>query len=86
MDVGRALSPPIIRAVKKHIASDGLSIIDCPPGTACPAVTSMNGADYIMLVTEATPFGLHDLKLSVDRRPRASNTIWRDNKQSRYGR
>ena len=66
LDVGRALSPPIIRAVKKHIDSGRLNIIDCPPGTACPAVTSMNGADYIMLVTEATPFGLHDLKLSVD--------------------
>ena len=66
MDVGRALSPPIIRAVKKHIEPYKLNIIDCPPGTACPAVTSMNGANYIVLVTEATPFGLHDLKLSVD--------------------
>ena len=66
LDVGRSLSPPIIRAVKKHILPDKLNIIDCPPGTACPAVTSMNGADYIVLVTEATPFGLHDLKLSVD--------------------
>ncbi len=66
IDVGKALVPPVIREVKKRVNSEGLNIIDCPPGTACPAVTAMNGSDYIILVTEATPFGLHDLKLSVD--------------------
>ncbi len=66
LDVGRAMSPPIIREVKKHINTKKTNIIDCPPGTACPAVTAVNGADYVMLVTEATPFGLHDLKLAVD--------------------
>jgi MinD superfamily P-loop ATPase len=66
IDVGKALVPPVIRAVKKYIEKDAVNILDCPPGTACPAVTAMNGADYIVLVTEATPFGLHDLKLAVD--------------------
>lgn len=64
--VGSVLIPPVIRTTKKHIEKDKLNIIDCPPGTACQAVTSMYGADYVILVTEATPFGLHDLKLSVD--------------------
>ena len=66
IDVGSALVPPVIRAAKKHIDPEKLNIVDCPPGTACPAVTAMSGTDYIVLVTEATPFGLHDLKLSVD--------------------
>lgn len=65
LDVGHALSPPIIRAVKSNI-DDGLNIIDCPPGNACPVITSLNGADFVILITEATPFGLHDLTLSVD--------------------
>ncbi len=66
IDVGRALVPPIIRAVKKKSDINGITIIDSPPGTACPAVTAMNGSNYIVLVTEATPFGLNDLKLAVD--------------------
>ena len=66
IDVGNALVPPVIRAVKKYIEKDMVNIVDCPPGTACPAVTAMNGSDYVVLVTEATPFGLHDLKLAVD--------------------
>lgn len=66
IDVGKALVPPAIRGVKKYIEKDAINILDCPPGTACPAVTAMNGSDYIVLVTEATPFGLHDLKLTVD--------------------
>lgn len=66
INVGKPMSPPIIRAVKKYIDDDILNIIDCPPGTSCPVVTSINGADYVLLVTEATPFGLHDLKLSVE--------------------
>lgn len=66
LDVGRAMSPPLIRAVKSNIKSNFINIIDCPPGNACPAITAVNGVDYILLVTEATPFGLHDLSLSVD--------------------
>ena len=40
-------------------------VIDAPPGTSCPFVASVKHADYVLLVTEATPFGLHDLKLAV---------------------
>jgi MinD superfamily P-loop ATPase len=61
----QALSPPLIRAVKRHAAKDGLTIIDCPPGTSCPVVAAVRGSDFVLLVTEPTPFGLHDLQLAV---------------------
>jgi MinD superfamily P-loop ATPase len=66
LDIGNALSPPIIRAVKNKIREDALTIIDCPPGTSCPMITTVSDADYVLLVTEPTPFGLHDLKLAVE--------------------
>jgi len=65
LTIGNAMSPPVIRAVKEFIKNDKLNIIDCPPGTSCPMVTSVHGADYVILVTEPTPFGLHDLDLAV---------------------
>ncbi len=66
LDIGRAMSPPLIRAVKGRMDNSILNIIDCPPGNSCPVITAVNGVDYIILVTEASPFGLHDLKLAVD--------------------
>jgi len=66
LDVGQVLSPPVIRAVRERIDPGELSIIDCPPGTACPMVTAVRGSDYVILVTEPTPFGLHDLRLAVE--------------------
>jgi MinD superfamily P-loop ATPase len=66
LDVGEAQSPPLIRAVKQHIAEEGVTIVDCPPGTSCPVIAAVKGGDYAVLVTESTPFGLHDLKLAVD--------------------
>jgi len=66
LDVGNAMSPPLIRAVKSRIDNNIINIIDCPPGNSCPVITAVNGADYIVLVTEASPFGLNDLKISVD--------------------
>lgn len=64
--VGEAMSPPVIREARKRIPSNGLVIIDCPPGTSCPVIHSVRGADFVLLVTEPTPFGLHDLKLAVE--------------------
>lgn len=66
LDVGVAMSPSLIRAVKKRIDGEGISILDAPPGTSCPVVTTVRGADMVALVTEPTPFGLHDLRLAVD--------------------
>jgi MinD superfamily P-loop ATPase len=63
--VGEAMSPPLIRKVREYTRPDTLTIIDAPPGTSCPVIASMKGADFVLLVTEPTPFGLHDLKLAV---------------------
>jgi len=64
--VGEAMSPPLIRKVRSFTNPDKLTIIDAPPGTSCPVIASTKGADFVLLVTEPTPFGLHDLKLMVE--------------------
>ncbi len=66
LDVGRAMAPPVIRAVKKAADPKLPVLIDCPPGTSCPMITAVKGSDFILLVTEPTPFGLHDLTLAVE--------------------
>lgn len=65
LDIGVAMAPPLINAVKERINTNELVILDAPPGTTCPAVAAVKGADYVVLVTEPTPFGLNDLKLAV---------------------
>jgi MinD superfamily P-loop ATPase len=64
--VGEAMSPPLIRAVKEKINPDKISILDSPPGASCPVINTVKGSDFIILVTEPTPFGLHDLRIAVD--------------------
>jgi len=59
------MSPRLIRALKEH-AGPSLTFLDSPPGTACSAVETVKGADLCLLVTDPTPFSLHDLKLSVN--------------------
>jgi MinD superfamily P-loop ATPase len=63
--VGEAMSPPLIRRVRACTRADAVTIIDAPPGTSCPVIAAMRGADFVLMVTEPTPFGLHDLKLAV---------------------
>jgi MinD superfamily P-loop ATPase len=63
--VGEAMSPPLIKKVKKLAKPAEITIIDAPPGTSCPVIEAMKGTDFVVLVTEPTPFGLHDLKLAV---------------------
>jgi len=65
LKIGEAMSPPLIRKVRSQAGRDGLTIIDAPPGTSCPVIAAMRGADFVLLVTEPTPFGLHDLKLAL---------------------
>jgi MinD superfamily P-loop ATPase len=65
LNIGEPMAVPVIREVKKEIDSQGVNIVDAPPGTSCPVVVSVYGSDYCVLVTEPTPFGLHDLKLMV---------------------
>ncbi len=63
--VGEAMATPLIRAVKQAAGAEPFQIWDCPPGTACSAITAMDGADLVLLVAEPTAFGLHDLSLAV---------------------
>ncbi|MFA5310929.1 MAG: ATP-binding protein [Candidatus Omnitrophota bacterium] len=66
LNIGEAMSPPLIRQVKEHINPEKTVIIDAPPGTSCPVVGSVKGSDFCVLVTEPTPFGLNDLILAVE--------------------
>ncbi|MGB7629603.1 MAG: ATP-binding protein [Candidatus Deferrimicrobium sp.] len=66
MDVGVAMAPPLIRAVKARLQNGLPAILDAPPGTSCPVIATLRGTDFVLLVTEPTPFGLHDLMLAVD--------------------
>ena len=64
--VGEAMSPLLIREVRSFCRGDNIVIIDAPPGTSCPVIASVKGTDFVLMVTEPTPFGLHDLKLAVE--------------------
>jgi MinD superfamily P-loop ATPase len=66
LKIGQPLATPIIQQVKRSIDPRKLVILDSPPGTGCPVIEAMHGCDYVLLVTEPTPFGLHDLRLSVE--------------------
>ena len=66
LNIGEAMATPIIKALKNKIKENKNTIIDSPPGTACPVIESVNETDFVLLVTEPTPFGLHDLKLAVE--------------------
>ena len=63
--IGDVRTPALIRQVKSYIRDDRLTILDVPPGTSCPVVEAVKGTDFVLLVTEPTPFGLNDLKLAV---------------------
>lgn len=66
LNVGEPMATPVIRAVKAHLGSTRLTIVDSAPGTACPVVEAAKGSDFCLLVTEPTPFGLSDLRLAVE--------------------
>ena len=78
LNIGEPMAPPIIRKIKKKAKKDGIkgennditshhiTLIDAPPGTSCPVIESIKDSDFTILVTEPTPFGLHDLILAVE--------------------
>ena len=66
LDIGQVMAPPVIRHVRTHEGQKQVTIIDAPPGTSCPVIAAMKGTDAVVLVTEPTPFGLHDLTLAVE--------------------
>jgi MinD superfamily P-loop ATPase len=67
LSVGEPMAGPVIRQLKQQITPrpGQIVILDAPPGTSCPVVEAVRGADFLLLVTEPTPFGLHDLRLAV---------------------
>jgi MinD superfamily P-loop ATPase len=65
LKIGDIHTPPLIKQVKSNAIEDGVVIIDAPPGTSCPVIEAIKGTDFVLLVTEPTPFGLNDLKLAV---------------------
>ena len=68
LDVGKALAVPVIRDVKRSAdrARESMVLIDSPPGTSCPMVGTVADSSLVLLVTEPTAFGLHDLELAVE--------------------
>ena len=66
LNVGEMQAVPVVKALKKKVDKDKNVLIDAPPGTSCPVIEAIKYSDYCILVTEPTPFGLHDLRLAVD--------------------
>jgi MinD superfamily P-loop ATPase len=68
LNIGEPMAVPVIRQLKQWaIPKPGqVVIVDASPGTSCPVVEAVRAADFLLLVTEPTPFGLHDLKLAVE--------------------
>jgi MinD superfamily P-loop ATPase len=66
LDIGEPVGVPIIAKIKQQLHPDRTTILDCSPGASCAVVRSLEGCDYAVLVTEPTPFGLHDLKIAVE--------------------
>ena len=64
--VGETLVPPLIREVRAKSRKEGMVLIDAPPGTSCSMIAAVRGSDFVVLVTEPTPFGLNDLELAVE--------------------
>jgi len=65
LNIGAIQTPALIKFVKQRAINDRLTILDVPPGTSCPVIEAIKGSDFILLVTEPTPFGLNDLELAV---------------------
>lgn len=65
-NVGILSSVSVIKNAIKEAGEEALVLLDSPPGISCPFIATVSQADYIVLVTEPTPFGLNDLKLSVE--------------------
>lgn len=66
LNIGEAMSPPLIRAVRSAGKNNLFTIVDVPPGTSCPVIAAIKDVDLVILVTEPTPFGLNDLDLALD--------------------
>ena len=66
LNIGEVMSTPLIKDVKQYYKETGIRIVDSPPGTSCPVIESVRECDFLVLVSEPTPFGLNDLKLAAE--------------------
>ena len=70
LNIGEEQAVALIAQTKKYVAhhfdDTTITLFDSPPGTSCPVIEAIKDADFVMLVTEPTPFGLHDLTLAVE--------------------
>jgi MinD superfamily P-loop ATPase len=67
LKVGSSMQTMLIKELKKEVEQNGsITIFDAPPGNSCPVAETVSDTDYVILVTEPTPFGLHDLKITVE--------------------
>lgn len=67
LNLGEASAVPVIRAaLALGFTGEGLTIIDCPPGSGCPVLESVSASDACVLVAEPTAFGLHNLQMIVE--------------------
>ncbi len=66
LEIGQPSASPLIREVQGEAPPGATVVLDAPPGAACPVVETLRGADVVLLVTEPTPFGLHDLRLAAE--------------------
>jgi MinD superfamily P-loop ATPase len=67
LKIGSAMQTPLIKKLKQNsIKENSITILDAPPGTSCPVVETVADVDFVILVTEPTPFGLNDLKIMVE--------------------
>lgn len=72
LDPGEASGIPVIRQALKR--TEGLTVIDCPPGSACGVLECVMETDRCLLVVEPTAFSFHNFKMvhelaSLLRRP-----------------
>ena len=70
LDIGQEQAVPLIgqtiEYIERNFSEDIVKIFDAPPGTSCPVIEATKDVDFVILITEPTPFGLHDLKLAVE--------------------
>jgi MinD superfamily P-loop ATPase len=66
LNIGAIQTPALIRYVKQKAINDGITVLDVPPGTSCPVIEAIKNSNFVLLVTEPTPFGLNDLELAVE--------------------
>jgi len=67
LEIGSAMQTSLIKEVKKHaLQQNKVILFDAPPGTSCPVVETVSDTDFVILVTEPTPFGINDLKITID--------------------